>query len=102
MRVTWRYVAPTVEEEPLEGYLVRYDKSTILLRRDPSLNFFRIPRYWEADRDISEANNTRVLIGNKLETTINDLTPGKTYFLRVLAFSQVRLLPQHTKYTIPF
>ncbi len=69
VRVTWRYVAPTVKEEPLEGYYVRY---------------------WESDKDISEANNTRILIGNKLEATINDLTPGNTYFLRVLAYSQVR------------
>ncbi len=45
-------------------------------------------RYWESDRDISEANETKIFIGNKLEATINDLTPGKTYFLRVLAYSQ--------------
>ena len=67
IRVTWRYVAPTVLEEPLTGYMVRY---------------------WESDKDISVANNTIVYIGNRLETTINDLTPGKTYYLRVLAFSQ--------------
>ena len=29
-----------------------------------------------------------MFIGSKLEATINDLTPGKTYFLRVLAYSQ--------------
>ena len=62
MRVTWRYVAPTVKEEPLTGYKVRV---------------------WESDRDISEANDTVIYIGNKLEATITDLTPGKTYFLRV-------------------
>ena len=45
-------------------------------------------RYWESDRDISEANDTVIYIGNKLEATIDDLTPGKTYYLRVLAFSQ--------------
>ena len=67
VRVTWRYVVPTVKEEPLTGYKVRV---------------------WESDRDISEANDTTVYIGNKLEATINDLTPGKTYYLRVLAFSQ--------------
>jgi hypothetical protein len=65
--VTWRYVAPTVLEEPLTGYMVRY---------------------WESDKDVSQANDTVVYIGNRLETTINDLTPGKTYYLRVLAFSQ--------------
>ncbi len=45
-------------------------------------------RYWESDKDVSQANDTVVYIGNRLETTINDLTPGKTYYLRVLAFSQ--------------
>merc|ERR1712020_464160 len=67
IRVTWRYVAPSVLEEPLTGYKVRY---------------------WESDKDISVANNTIVYIGNALEAVIDDLTPGKTYFLRVLAFSQ--------------
>ena len=67
VQVTWRYVAPTVKEEPLTGYKVRT---------------------WETDRDISEANDTVIYIGNKLEATISDLTPGKTYYLRVLAFSQ--------------
>lgn len=38
--------------------------------------------------DISQANDTVVYIGNKLEAIISDLTPGKSYFLRVLAFSQ--------------
>ena len=28
------------------------------------------------------------ILGNKLEAVISDLTPGKTYYLRVLAFSQ--------------
>lgn len=67
IRVTWRYVAPSVLEEPLTGYMVRY---------------------WESDTDISVANNTIVYLGNRLEATISDLTPGKTYYLRVLAFSQ--------------
>ena len=65
--MTWRYVAPTVYEEPLTGYKVRV---------------------WENDKDVSEANDTVVYIGNRLEAIIDDLTPGKTYFLRVLAFSQ--------------
>merc|ERR1712038_1532239 len=70
IKVTWRYVAPTVQEEPLTGYKIRY---------------------WESDKDVSEANSTDVYIGSydfKLEATISDLSPGKTYFLRVLAFSQ--------------
>ena len=67
IRVTWRYVAPSVLEEPLAGYKVRV---------------------WESDKDISVANDTIVYIGNRLEAVIDDLTPGKTYFLRVLAFSQ--------------
>merc|ERR1739838_566943 len=70
IKVTWRYVAPTVQEEPLTGYKIRV---------------------WESDKDISQANNTTVYIGThnfKLAATITDLSPGKTYFLRVLAFSQ--------------
>merc|ERR1712173_509209 len=70
IKVTWRYVAPTVQEEPLTGYKIRY---------------------WESDKDVSQANSTDVYIGSydfKLEATISDLSPGKTYFLRVLAFSQ--------------
>ena len=67
IRVTWRYVAPSVEEEPLTGYKVRY---------------------WESDQDVTKANDTIVLIGNSLEATIDTLTPGKSYYLRVLAFSQ--------------
>lgn len=60
-------MAPSVHEEPLTGYKVRV---------------------WESDKDISVANDTVVYIGSKLEATLDDLTPGKTYFLRVLAFSQ--------------
>ena len=70
--MTWRYVAPSVEEEPLTGYKVRY---------------------WESDQDVSNANDTVVLIGNSLEATIDTLTPGKSYYLRVLAFSQVGTPP---------
>ena len=70
IRVSWRYVAPTVQEEPLTGYKIRV---------------------WESDKDVLQANDTTVYIGAydfKLEATIPDLSPGKTYFLRVLAFSQ--------------
>merc|ERR1719438_372266 len=70
IKVTWRYVAPTVQEEPLTGYKIRY---------------------WESDKDVSQANSTDVYIGSydfKLEATISDLSPGKTYYLRDLAFSQ--------------
>merc|ERR1712088_739558 len=45
-------------------------------------------RVWETDKDVSQANDTEVLIGHRLETTITNLTPGKTYYLRVLAYSQ--------------
>merc|ERR1712107_249800 len=67
IRVTWRYVSPSLAEEPLTGYKVRV---------------------WESDKDISDANDTYVYIGNKLEATISTLSPGKTYMLRALAFSQ--------------
>lgn len=44
-------------------------------------------RVWEADQDMSTANDTIVTIGNNLEACASNLTPGKTYTLRVLAFS---------------
>ena len=65
--VTWRIVNPSVEEEPLSGFKIRV---------------------WESDKDISDANDTQLYIGNQLKATISNLTPGKTYMLRVLAFSQ--------------
>jgi len=67
IKVTWRYVSPTVQEEPLTGYKIRV---------------------WEADKDVSQANDTTVFIGNDLQAFITDLSPGKWYYLRVLAFSQ--------------
>uniref|UniRef100_A0A1B6CPI8 Contactin n=1 Tax=Clastoptera arizonana TaxID=38151 RepID=A0A1B6CPI8_9HEMI len=66
VRVVWRYVAPTLEEEPLIGYKVRV---------------------WEIDQDMSTANDTKVIVGSKLEAFVTDLSPGKTYKMRVLAFS---------------
>ncbi|XP_063704991.1 contactin-like [Culicoides brevitarsis] len=66
VRVVWRYVAPTQEEEPIEGYKVRI---------------------WESDQDMSRANDTIIPVGNKLEAYIDTLTPGKSYKMRVLAFS---------------
>ena len=67
IRVTWRFVSPSVAEEPLTGFKVRV---------------------WESDKDISEASETIVPIGSNLEAVISSLTAGKTYMLRVLAFSQ--------------
>jgi len=67
IKVTWRYVSPSVEEEPPTGYKVRV---------------------WESDQDISDANDTIILNGNKLEAIISNLAAGKTYKLRVLAYSQ--------------
>jgi len=66
VRVVWRYVTPSAEEEPLIGYKVRV---------------------WEVDQDMSTANDTFVPVGNELEAIVTDLSPGKTYNLRVLAFS---------------
>ena len=54
-----------------------------------SMDFYLQVRVWETDKDVSQANDTEVLIGHSLETTITNLTPGKTYYLRVLAYSQV-------------
>lgn len=66
VRVVWRYVGVTLEEEPIQGYKVRV---------------------WETDQDMSKANDTIINIGNKLESYVSNLTPGKSYKMRVLAFS---------------
>lgn len=36
---------------------------------------------------MSTANDTVILVGSKLEAFVTDLSPGKTYRMRVLAFS---------------
>uniref|UniRef100_A0A182UGL9 Contactin n=1 Tax=Anopheles melas TaxID=34690 RepID=A0A182UGL9_9DIPT len=66
IKVTWRYIAPSQDEEPVQGYKIRI---------------------WEKDQDMASANDTVVLVGRKLEKYIDNLTPGKSYNLRVLAFS---------------
>lgn len=66
VRVVWRYVQPSLEEEPLIGYKIRV---------------------WEVDRDMSTANDTIIPGGSKLQADITNLSPGKAYHLRVLAFS---------------
>lgn len=85
IRVVWRYVSPSQEEEPVEGYKIRI---------------------WEADQDMVTANDTLVALGHKLEYIIDTLTPGmhattrftrnfrsistftgKMYKLRILAYS---------------
>lgn len=55
VRVVWRYVSPSQEEEPVIGYKIRI---------------------WEADQDMSTANDTIVPIGSKLEAIIDTLTAG--------------------------
>ncbi|KAK1129512.1 hypothetical protein K0M31_019233 [Melipona bicolor] len=67
VRVVWRYVQPSLEEEPLIGYKIRV---------------------WELDQDMSTANDTIIPGGSKLEAYIANLSPGKAYHLRVLAFSK--------------
>lgn len=66
VRVVWRYVGVTMEEEPIKGYKVRV---------------------WESDQDMATANDTIIWVGNKLECYVDTLTPGKAYNMRVLAFS---------------
>lgn len=44
-------------------------------------------RVWEIDQDMSTANDTIVLVEQKLEAYVTNLTPGKSYNLRVLAYS---------------
>ncbi len=55
VRVVWRYVSPSQEEEPVIGYKIRI---------------------WEADQDMSRANDTLTPVGRKLEAIIDTLTPG--------------------------
>lgn len=66
VRVVWRYVNPSPEEEPLQGYKIRI---------------------WESDQDISTANDTIIPLGDKLQAYIDNLAPGKMYKMRVLAYS---------------
>lgn len=66
VHVTWRYVSPSFEEEPIIGYKVRV---------------------WEVDQDMSRANDTYIPVGNTLDADIVNLSPGKRYHMRVLAFS---------------
>uniref|UniRef100_A0A1I8QBD3 Contactin n=1 Tax=Stomoxys calcitrans TaxID=35570 RepID=A0A1I8QBD3_STOCA len=66
VRVVWRYVSPEQDEEPIEGYKVRV---------------------WESDQNMITANDTIVPVGQKLESYIRNLTPGKSYNMRVLAYS---------------
>lgn len=42
---------------------------------------------WEIDQDMSTANDTIVPVEHNLEAYVTNLTPGKTYNLRVLAYS---------------
>ena len=64
--VRWRYVAPATDEEPVIGFKIRI---------------------WKSDQDISKATDTDIKVGRKLETVIHGLTPGISYNLRVLAYS---------------
>ncbi|KAH8032147.1 hypothetical protein HPB51_023291 [Rhipicephalus microplus] len=67
VRVTWRGVVPSIEEESIQGYKVRY---------------------WEADQDLTSAKEVyKQLDGEDLEAVVSGLVPGKIYKLRVLAWS---------------
>lgn len=44
-------------------------------------------RVWEVDQDMSTANDTIIQLGSSLEAYIPNLSPGKVYHMRVLAFS---------------
>ncbi|XP_039297800.1 contactin [Nilaparvata lugens] len=66
VRVVWRYVTATLEEEPVIGYKIRV---------------------WEVDQDMSRANDTYVPVGSKLEAYVSNLSVGKAYLMRVLAYS---------------
>jgi hypothetical protein len=66
VKVTWRYVTTSTDEEPLLGYRVVY---------------------WDADQDIETADYVEVLLGQTLEAYVRNLKPKKRYKLRVYAFS---------------
>ena len=51
-------------------------------------NALRQILFWEADQDVSTATAVVVSLGRKLEARVTDLSPGKVYKLRVLAYSQ--------------
>lgn len=44
-------------------------------------------RVWEFDQPLSSANDTIVYTGYKLEGYVTNLSPGKAYRARVLAYS---------------
>jgi hypothetical protein len=68
IRVTWRGVSVASNEEPIIGYKVRY---------------------WQTDQPMASAKEAyKYLDGQDLEAIIPGLTPGKTYKLRVLAYSK--------------
>jgi len=67
IRVTWRGVSVTSNEEPIIGYKVRY---------------------WQTDQPAITAKEAyKYLDGQDLEAIISGLIPGKPYKLRVLAYS---------------
>ncbi|CAG0917911.1 unnamed protein product, partial [Notodromas monacha] len=66
VKVMWRYVTTSPDEEPLLGYKVLY---------------------WDADQDVESAHEVFVRLGEALEAYVRDLKPKKRYKLRVLAFS---------------
>lgn len=67
VRVTWRGVSASSDEEPIHGYKVRY---------------------WQTDQPIITAKEVyKYLDGQDLEAIISGLVPGKSYKLRVLAYS---------------
>lgn len=51
------------------------------------VHIFLQVRVWEIDQDMSTANDTIVPVGSSLEAYIHNLSPGKVYRMRVLAFS---------------
>lgn len=69
VKVTWRGVVPSIEEESIQGYMVRY---------------------WEADQDYTQAKEVRRVLdvhSSELDAIVSGLVPGKVYKLRVLAYS---------------
>lgn len=70
VHVDWRGVMTGPQEEPIEGYKIRY---------------------WRQGEDIKEAKDVvlpRTLLYRDLDATLSGLTPGESYNLRILAYSR--------------
>lgn len=81
IKVVWRYVSPSQEEEPVEGYKIRI---------------------WEADQDMATANDTLVSLGRKLEYIVDTLTPGTKQILVIMCIYKTTSVSQAKRINFEF